>query len=98
MKTIAWTPGITLPMDPDGIEIWQWDWSDWLDGDTLANPPTIIAEPGITADLEFLGAHTVDVRVLGAPAGNTYAVTVRATSATTGRRTDRTVRFAMTEH
>ena len=95
MKPIAWRPGLTLPLDDDSNEIYEWDWSDWLDGETLVNPPGIVADPGITAELYYLGATYVDVRVQGGTAGNTYAVTVRATSAVSARVTDRTVRFAV---
>ena len=95
MKPIAWRPGLTLPLDPDASEIYQWDWADWLDGETLVNPPVIVADPGITAELYYLGATSVDVRVQAGTAGSTYAVTVRATSATSARVTDRTVRFAV---
>ena len=97
MKKIIWKPGLTLPLDPNASEIYQWDWTDWLDGETLVNPPVIEAEAGITATLYFLGVSTVDVRIEGGTAGTTYAVTVRATSATSARRTDRTVRFAVAE-
>ena len=56
-------------------------------------PPFIVAEAGITAELEFLGADYVDVRVSGGTVGLTYGVTVRATSVPRGRIADRTVRF-----
>lgn len=95
MKKIIWKPNLTLPLDPDASEIYQWDWTDWLDGETLVNPPLIEAAAGITATLYYLGASTVDVRVAGGTPGTTYAVTVRATSATHARRRDRTVRFAV---
>ena len=95
MKKIAWKPGLTLDVDPDASEIYQWDWTDWLDGETLVNPPVIVAEAGITATLHYLGADTVDVRIQGGTAGTTCAVTVRATSATHARVADRTVRFAV---
>ena len=95
MKKIIWKPNLTLPLDPDASEIYQWDWTDWLDGETLVNPPVIVADPGITATLYYLGATTVDVRIEGGAAGSTYVVTVRATSATRARRQDRTVRFAV---
>lgn len=62
-------------------------------GETLVNPPLIVADPGITATLYFLGATTVDVRIEGGTAGSTYAVTVHVTSATHARRRDRTVLF-----
>lgn len=93
MKKIAWKPGLTLDVDPDASEIYQWDWSDWLDGETLVNPPVIVAEAGITATLYYLGSTYVDVRISGGTAGTSYSVTVRATSAPKGRITDRTVRF-----
>lgn len=93
MKRIAWREGLTLPHDPNESEIYQWDLTDWLDGDTVVNPPLIIADPGISAALEYLAAQTVDVRISGGTAGTTYAVTVRATSTPRGRIADRTVRF-----
>ena len=97
MKKIAWKPGLTLPLDPNASEIYQWDWSDWLDGETLVNPPVVTSDAGITATLYYLGADFVDVRVQGGTPGSTYAVTVRATSATRARVTDRTVRFAVAD-
>ena len=95
MKIIAWRPNLTLPADPNDSEIYRWDWADWLDGETLVNPPVIIADPGITAALYYLGTDYADVRITGGAAGVTYAVTVRATSATRSRVADRSVRFAV---
>jgi len=97
METILWKKNLTLPLDPDASEIYQWDWTTWLDGETLANPPVIEADAGITATLYFLADRTVDVRIQGGTPGSTYAVTVRATSATHARRQDRTVRFAVAD-
>ncbi len=97
MKQIAWKPGLTLPLDPDASEIYRWDWADWLDGETLVNPPVIEADAGITASLYYLGADYVDVRIQGGTAGSTYGVTVRVTSVTRARVADRTVRFAVVE-
>lgn len=27
---ILWRPGLTLTVDPDASDIYQWDWTDWL--------------------------------------------------------------------
>lgn len=93
MKRIAWRDGLTLPHDPNASEIYRWDWADWLEGETLVDPPVIVADAGITAALYWVGADYVDVRISGGTVGTTYGVTVRATSATRSRTDDRTVRF-----
>lgn len=97
MKKILWVPGLTLPQDPNASEIYQWDLADWLDGETLVNPPTVTADTGITAAIYVVGPSSVDVRVSGGTAGTTYGVTVRATSATHSRIQDFTVRFEVKE-
>jgi hypothetical protein len=97
MKQILWETGLALPHDPNASEIYQWDLVDWLDGETLVNPPTVTAETGITAVVYFVGASSVDVRVSGGTAGNTYSVTVRATSAAHSRIQDFTVNFVVSE-
>ncbi len=95
MKPINWRPGMVLTQDPDESQIYRWDWADWLDGEAVSNPPQIIAEPGITAELYYLGADYVDVRISGGTVGSTYAVTVRVTSSVRARIGDRSVRFAV---
>lgn len=97
MKKVVWTPTLTLTHDPNASEIYQWDFTDWLDGETLVNPPTVTAEAGITAAIYVVGSTTVDVRISGGTAGTTYTVTVRATSVTHSRIQDRTVRFQVAE-
>jgi len=91
LKPIIWRAGLTLPTDPDAVEIYQWAWADWLDGETLADVQ-VIAGAGITAQVAYTGADYVDVRVSAAAVGAVHAVTVRATSST-GRVQDRTVLF-----
>jgi len=85
MKQVVWVPGLTLTQDSSDSEIYQWDLADWLDGETLVDPPTMTADAGITAAIYVVGPSSVDVRVSGGTAGTTYEVTVRATSATHSR-------------
>ena len=98
MKTITWKPLITLPLrGPGASEIYRWDWADWVDGETLVNPPVIEADPGISATLYYLGADYVDLRIQGVTTGQTCAVTVTVTSAISARVGVRTVRFVAAE-
>lgn len=92
MKTVIWRDGLTVPTDPDANDVYQWDWADWLDGETLATV-AVLPSAGITAVEYYRGADYVDVRVSAAAVGTVHTVTVRATSSGSGRVQDRTVRF-----
>lgn len=91
-KSVQWTPGITLPHDPDAIELYTLDLTAWLDGETLDSAEALA--PELTAEVVSTTPKTVLVRVSGGSAAlnNKTPVTVRATSSA-GRVNDWTVNF-----
>lgn len=95
-RKIKWFPGIRVNKDPDSVLDWQWDYTDWLStGDTVSS--IVVEVPaGITKDSDTNDTTSATVWLSGGTAGNTYGVTVRATTAQ-GRTVDRTVNFVVAE-
>lgn len=90
LQSVEWSPRLLLDHDPDAIEVYRVDWTEWLDGETLAASAVFASE--ITAQIVATTSTTVDIRVSGGALGATAEVTVRADSSL-GRRQDRTLRF-----
>ena len=88
---IKWTPGMKIQMDPDAVLDYTFDFTEWLDGGTLAavnaTPTNCVA---VAAAIE--GA-TVKVRVSNVQSG--ASVKLRATMAD-GQADDFTVGFLPT--
>jgi hypothetical protein len=81
--------------DPAAVKDYKWDWSDWLDGDTIATH-TVTAEDGITKDSSSItdDSTSVTVWISGGTAGSEYQITCQIV--TTGGRTDgRTAIFSI---
>lgn len=88
-------PGDTIPKDPDAVLPYDFDWTDWLDGATIATR-TVTVSSGLTKDSDSIMAGSLKVRVWlsGGTAGQTYTVACKIT--TSDNRTDeRTVSIAV---
>lgn len=90
LRTVTWRPGLTIDQDPQAVEVYRLDWSDWLAGEALVDVEYQVEPDGLTVQRERLAGEHEDVRVSGGAEGKRYAVTFHATSST-GRRRDRTV-------
>lgn len=78
--------------DPDATLDYAIDWSDWLDGDTIADS-SWTASDGITIADDPAPSHTTTVATVwlsGGTLGGMYDVTNRITTAA-GRIADRTI-------
>lgn len=75
--------------DPDAVLDYRVDWTDWLDGDTIATS-TWIVPSGITQDSESNSTTTATIWLSDGTEGTTYGVVNRITT-TGGRTDDRTI-------
>lgn len=67
-------------LDPDSIRDFTWDWSKAFPGGTVTG--AVIADNGgLTISAPLVESPLVTVRVMGAVAGTTHAVTMRVTMA-----------------
>lgn len=92
MKTIIWSDGLTLKLDPNAVEDYRFDWNDWLGTETIATAVAI--SESCQAAVQFSENGRVAVRVWAALAG--AKVTCRVTS-NAGRVQDRTIHFEVIE-
>jgi len=74
---------ITFKQDPDDKETYKLDWSDRLNGGTIA-ASTFTAETGLTVGTASFTATTTTVQLAGGTEGNEYEVTNQVTLATSG--------------
>jgi hypothetical protein len=75
--------------DPDAILDYRFDWSDWLDGDTIVTAAaTVTTGATLASQSNTTTAHTVWIS--GGTAGTRYTVTSRITTAA-GRTDDRSI-------
>jgi hypothetical protein len=81
--------------DPQAVKDYEFNWSDWLGGDTIASH-TVTASTGLTVDSSSATSTTVTVWVSGGVVGATYAVTCHIVT-TAGREDDRTMTFVIEE-
>jgi len=86
--TITWHSGIMAPKDPDAEVDFQFDFTDWLNGDTIA---TIDVDGGgLTVGTNSTDGSVVTFWLSGGTAGTSYTVRVRITTAA-GRIDDRSL-------
>ena len=71
--------------DPDAVLDYLWDWTAWLDGDTITSA-IATADAGLTVESSSNTTTAVTVWVSGGTAGETYSLT--CTIDTAGGRTD----------
>lgn len=85
-----------LPViDPDDQDHHEWDFSDWLNGDTL-DSATVAEASGLTASVETVQETTVTVLLSGGTHGEVASVTIEGVSAN-GRRKQKTQDFLVSE-
>lgn len=77
------------PKDPEAVLDYSFDWSRWLDGDTISSS-TWDADDGITVDSDAFGENISTVWLSGGEAGQFYKVTNHIVTAA-GRESDRTM-------
>lgn len=73
--------------DPDAVLDWNFDWSNWLDGDEEIDVSTFIVSSGITVASSSNTATSATVWLSGGTAG-VYRVTNRVTTTSIPARTD----------
>ena len=89
------TPIAIKEKDPDAVKDYTLDWSDWLDGDTIATSVWVVPA-GITEDSESESATSATIWLSGGTAPNEYEITNRITTAG-GRSDDRTILICVVE-
>lgn len=74
--------------DPDGVEDYGFDWSDWLGTDTISSSIWIVPT-GISNESDTSDTTTTTIWLSGGTSGTSYHLTNRITTAG-GRTEDRT--------
>lgn len=79
----TWSPPELAPKDPDGVIVYTWDWTDWLDGETISTS-VFTVESGITNDDDSIvsGSLKTSIQLSGGTAGEKYLITNKITTAT----------------
>jgi len=81
--------------DPAAVLDYQFNWAEWLAGDTIS-ASTWTAEEGLTVEDDDFTSVLTTVWLSGGAVGITYAVTNRIVTAG-GRTDERTLRLVMVE-
>jgi len=81
--------------DPDSVLDYQFDWSAWLDGDTI-DTVEFLVDTGITEDSRTSDNTTATIWLSGGTAGDAYSIVCRVTTAQ-GRVADRTMVLPVVE-
>lgn len=76
--------------DPNEVLDYMFDWSTWLDGDTISSATAISAPTGITKNSQSNTTTTVTIWLSGGTAGNAYDFTSEIVTAA-GRTAQRTI-------
>lgn len=97
MIEVVWKPDLIIELGKGAIEIYNLDWTKWLDGDTLANTPTMVVPGGITASFYSVNSASVDLLVVPGTEGVTYTIPITVMSATHGRRDVRNLIIRITD-
>jgi hypothetical protein len=75
--------------DPDAVLDYQWDWTDWLESDTIST--VVITVPtGLTSSGNYKTTKKVTVWLSGGEVGHNYLVSCRITTVA-GRVDERTI-------
>lgn len=77
--------------DPDSVLDYRWDWTKWLDGDTITSHD-VTPPDGITLDSTEATASTVTAWLSGGTTGQRYELVCRITTAQ-GRTDERTMQI-----
>lgn len=92
MKTINWSDGLTLKLDPNAIEDFRLDWNDWLDTETITS--ALALPESCSAVVQFSAQGRVAIRVSDALPGAKVTCRVQTNA---GRQQDRTIHFEVIE-
>lgn len=83
------------PKDPDDISEFGFNWTEWLEGDTIATS-TWVTPAGLTYASDANTTTTTNVFVTGGTEGTVYKLVNRIVTAA-GRQADRTIRVRVYE-
>lgn len=78
--------------DPNSKLDYVFDWSEWLNGDTLVAGTTVTVPAGLTKVSETFNTTTATVWISGGTAGATYNVSCHIVTAA-GREEDQSIRL-----
>jgi len=92
MKTITWSDGLTLKLDPNAIEDFRLDWNDWLGAETITS--ALALAENCAAVVQFSAQGRVAIRVSEALPGAKVTCRVQTNN---GRQQDRTIHFEVVE-
>ncbi len=92
MKTITWSDGLTLKLDPNAIEDFRLDWNDWLATETITS--ALALAENCAAVVQFSAQGRVAFRVSEALPGAKVTCRVQTNN---GRQQDRTIHFEVVE-
>lgn len=81
--------------DPDEVLDYTFDWSTWLNGDTIASD-TVTVDTGLTKDSDSNDTDSVTVWLSGGTAGTAYKVSSKIVTAA-GRTAERTIIITVRE-
>jgi hypothetical protein len=79
--------------DPDAVLDYRWDWSAWLDDDTIDTHQVTVAG-GVDLDSDSSDDTSVTAWISGGTHGDTATATARVTT-TQGRTDDRTITLSI---
>lgn len=82
--------------DPDAVLDYGFDWSDWLDSDTISTSDWIISPAGLTEDSASTTTTETTIWLSGGTIDVVYTVTNRIVTAG-GRTEDRSFTLRMSE-
>ncbi len=86
-----------IDKDPDAILPYRFDWTEWLDGDTIQNATFAVSpveENGLEIEVQSFDTKTCIVWLRGGLSGKTYTVTCSvfpAAGTVHGMRDDRSI-------
>lgn len=85
----------TIDKDPDATLDYSWDWSTWLDGDTISSR-SFVVDTGLTVVSSQEVAGVVTAFISGGTAGQLLRATCRIVTAL-GRTDDRSIVLKIVE-
>jgi hypothetical protein len=95
MLTANWHEQIEKVLDPDSDEVLSFDFTNWLDGETLDAQTALVDVVGATSQVESLDATSIAFRLTAMTAGAPASVTVRAVSSPSLRKDDFTLKIVV---
>ena len=93
MSTVTWQDGLTLTQDPDAIRDYLFDFTGWLEGETVAS--AAILATNCTASISTTASTSVKIRVSAVQQGATVKVTPTTNS---GQKDDFSVAFRVVQN